>query len=54
MDTSDLEDNDDIIQAWFDNEAADVTFGINGSGAFALGNIVFPDKLYGPVLSRSF
>lgn len=53
MDTSDLEDNGDSIQAWFDNEAADVTFGINGSGAFALGNIVFPDKLYGPILSRS-
>lgn len=52
-DTSDLEDNGDVIQVWLDDTAADVTFGISGSGANAVGNIVNRGDLFGPVLSRS-
>lgn len=52
-DTSDLEDNGDVIQVWLDDTAADVTFGINGTGAYAVGAIVNRGDLFGPVLSRS-
>lgn len=51
--TSDLEDNGDVIQVWLDDTAADVTFGINGTGAFAVGAIVNRGDQFGPVLSRS-
>lgn len=52
-DTSDLEDNGDVIQVWLDDTAADLTFGINGTGTYAVGNIIFRGDIYGPVLSRS-
>lgn len=53
VDTSDLEDNGDVIQVWLDDTAADLTFGINGTGTYAIGNIIFRGDVYGPVLSRS-
>lgn len=53
-DTSDLEDNGNQIQVWLDDTAADVTFGINGTGAYAVGDFVFRGDIFGPVLSRSF
>jgi len=52
-DTSDLEDNGDVIQVWLDDTAADLTFGIGGTGTFAAGDILFRGDIYGPVLSRS-
>ncbi len=52
-DTSDLEDNGDIIQIWLDDTAADNTFGINGSGAYAEGDYINKGDVFGPVLTRS-
>ncbi len=52
-DTSDLEDNGDVIQVWLDDTAADLTFGIGGTGTYAVGNVIFRGDIYGPVLSRS-
>lgn len=52
-DTSDLEDNGNVIQVWLDDTDADNTFGIGGSGAFAHGSIINRGDLFGPVLSRS-
>ena len=53
VDTSDLEDNGDVIQVWLDDTAADLDFGINGAGSYEIGNIIFRGDIYGPVLSRS-
>lgn len=53
-DTSDLEDNDDIVQVWLDDDVTDVTFGINGTGAYAVGSVVNRGDIFGPILSRSF
>lgn len=52
-DTSDLEDNGNVIQVWLDDTAADNTFGVNGTGAFAEGDAINKGDLFGPVLSRS-
>lgn len=52
-DTSDLEDSGNVIQIWLDDVAADVTFGINGTGAFTIGNIVNRGDLFGPTLTRA-
>lgn len=55
-DTSDLEDNGDIIQVWLDDDSNtnNLSFGINGVGNYSIGNIIFRDDLFGPILSRSF
>jgi len=51
-DTSDMETAGNIIQITLDDTAADATFGINGSGAYAAGDIVFRNDPAGPVLSK--
>ena len=50
--TADLEDAGNSIQVWLDDTAADVTFGINGTGTYAQGAVILKGDLYGPVLSR--
>lgn len=52
-DTSDLEDTGDLIQIWLDDTAADVTFGIDGSGAYAEGDVVNRGDTYGPAYTKS-
>ena len=52
-DTGDLEDNGDLVQITLDDAAADVTFGINGSGAYTEGDIIFRGDPAGPVLRYS-
>ncbi len=47
-DTSDLEDDGDSIQVWLDDTAADATFGIDGSGAYAEGDVLFRGDIFGP------
>ena len=47
-DTTDLEDNGDTIQIWLDDVAADVTFGIDGSGAYTEGDFILKGDVYGP------
>ncbi len=51
-DTSDLEDTGNLIQIWFDDIAADLTFGIDGSGAYAEGDVVFKGDIYGPSFTK--
>lgn len=46
VDTSDLEDDGDSLQIWLDDTAADCTFGINGSGAYAEGDNIFKGDIY--------
>ncbi len=51
-DTSDLEDTGNLIQIWLDDTAADLTFGIDGSGAYAEGDMVFKGDIYGPSFTK--
>ena len=46
-DTSDLEDNGDSIQVWFDDVAADAAFGVDSTGDFAEGDNVFKGDIFG-------
>lgn len=52
-DTGDLEDNGDLIQITLDDTAADVDFGIDGSGNYTEGDIIFRGDPAGPVLRYS-
>jgi len=47
VDTSDLETDGATLQVWLDDTAADVTFGINGTGAYAEGDIILRGDLFG-------
>jgi hypothetical protein len=46
-DTTDFEDDGDQIQLWIDDAAAHISWGINSSGAYNHGDIIFRGELYG-------
>jgi len=48
-DTSDHDADGDSLQVWLDDTAADLTFAIDGSGAYAEGDIIFRGDIFGPV-----
>jgi len=50
--TTDFEDQGDSIQVWMDDTAGDATFGINGAGTYARGDILFKGDIYGSTLVK--
>jgi len=52
LDTTELATQGNSVQIWLDDVAADCTFGVNGTGAYARGNIIFKGDLYGGALVK--
>jgi len=52
-DTSDLEDAGNTIQVWLDDTAADLTIGIESTGAYTIGDKVFKNDVFGSVLTKN-
>ncbi len=52
LDTTELATQGNSVQIWLDDVAADGTFGINSTGAYARGNILFKGDIYGGALVK--
>jgi len=52
-DTASFEDSGDSIQIWLDDTAGDIDWGINGSGSFNKGDIIFRGDKYGGAFSKA-
>ena len=48
LDTSDLPDDGDTAQLWFDDATTDFTYGIDSTGDFQEGDEVFQGDIFGP------
>jgi len=46
IDSTDFEDTGDAVQAWLDDTAFDLDFGIDGSDSYEVGNIVFRGDIF--------
>jgi len=46
-DTTDYTTNGDVVQVWLDDSANDITWSIDNSGDYNLGNIIFKGDIYG-------
>ena len=57
LDTTDFDldtaNESNAIRLWLDDSANDIDWGINGSGSFNLGNLIFRGELYAKSLSNS-
>jgi len=52
-DTTDLADTGDLIQISLQDNANDITWSIDGSGAYNKGDIIFKSGIYGPSFVKS-
>ena len=50
--TTNFEDDGDNIQIWLDDVAGDIDWGINNSGSYNHGNIIFRGDIYGGALAK--